>query len=73
MRTRILERLKSWAVWTALASQVLAVLVLLEIINPTQSETINNVIVAVLQLLVIMGVLNNPSRLATFDCPCIIY
>lgn len=61
MRTRILERLKSWAVWTALASQVLAILVLLEIINPTQSETINNVIVAVLQLLVIMGVLNNPT------------
>lgn len=61
MRTRILERLKSWAVWTALASQVLAILVLLEIINPTQSETINDVIVAVLQLLVIMGVLNNPT------------
>jgi uncharacterized membrane protein len=61
MRTRILERLKSWAVWTALASQVLAILVLLEIINPTQSETINNVVVAVLQLLVIMGVLNNPT------------
>lgn len=61
MRTRILERLKSWAVWTALASQVLVILVLLEIINPTQSETINNVIVAVLQLLVIMGVLNNPT------------
>ena len=61
MRTRILERLKSWAVWTALASQVLAILVLLEIINPTQSETINSVIVAVLQLLVIMGVLNNPT------------
>ena len=61
MRTRILERLKSWAVWTALASQVLAILVLLEIINPTQSETINSVIVAVLQLLVIMGVLTNPT------------
>lgn len=54
------NRWKSPVVWGAVLSQVLAILIALEVINPTQSQVINDVIVAVLQLLVTFGILNNP-------------
>lgn len=54
------NRFKSPVVWAAVIAQVLSILVLMEVINPTQSETINGVVVAVLQLLATFGVLNNP-------------
>lgn len=54
------NRFKSPVVWGAVIAQVLSILVLMEVINPTQSETINGVVVAVLQLLTTFGILNNP-------------
>jgi len=55
------NRFKSPVVWGAVLAQILSILVLLEVINPTQSETINGVIVAVLQALVAFGALNDPT------------
>ena len=54
------NRFKSPVVWAAVAAQILSILVLLDVIAPTQSETINAVVTAVLQMLVAFGVLNNP-------------
>ena len=59
-------RLKSKVVWGTLAAQILSILVLLEVVTPTQSEVINQVVGAVLQLLVVYGVLNNPTSSTTF-------
>jgi uncharacterized membrane protein len=54
------NRFKSPVLWASLVAQILAILVLLDVIVPTQSETINAVVAAVLQMLVAFGVLNNP-------------
>jgi uncharacterized membrane protein len=54
------NRFKSPVVWAAVVAQILSILVLLDVIAPTQSETINAVVTAVLQMLVAFGVLNNP-------------
>ena len=54
------NRFKSPVVWAALIAQILSILVLLDVVSPTQSETINQVVAAVLQMLVAFGVLNNP-------------
>lgn len=68
MKGDIMEqnRFKSPVVWSAVIAQVLSILVLMEVINPTQSETINGVVVSVLQLLVAFGVLNNPRDAGNF-------
>lgn len=60
------NRFHSPVLWTSLAGQVLSILVLLEVFVPTQSEAINNVIAAVLQMLVAFGVLNNPENRNNF-------
>jgi len=54
------NRFKSPVVWAAVVAQILSILVLIEVINPSQSEVINGVVVAVLQLLATFGILNNP-------------
>jgi uncharacterized membrane protein len=60
------NRLKSPVFWAALAAQVVSILVLLEVINPTQSETVNGIITAVLQAAIAFGLLNNPTSKSTF-------
>ena len=57
----IQNRFKSPVVWASIVVQILSVLVLLDVITPTLSETVNTVIASVLQLLVVLGVLNNPT------------
>ena len=59
-------RLKSKVVWGTLAAQILSILVLLEVLTPTQSEVINQVIGSLLQMAVVYGVLNNPTSSTTF-------
>ena len=54
------NRLKSPVVWAAVIAQILTILIVLDVINVAQQETINQVVAAVLQLLVAFGVLNNP-------------
>ena len=60
------NRFKSPVVWAAVVAQILSILVLLDVIAPTQSETINQVVAAVLQMLVAFGVLNNPENKTGF-------
>lgn len=60
------NRIKSPVLWSALVAQILSILVLLDVIAPTQSETINAVVAAVLQMLVAFGVLNNPENKTGF-------
>ena len=60
------NRLKSKVVWATLAAQILSILVLLEVLTPTQSEVINQVIGSLLQMAVVYGVLNNPTSSTAF-------
>ena len=60
------NRIKSPVLWAALVAQILSILVLLDVVAPTQSETINQVVAAVLQMLVAFGVLNNPENKTGF-------
>jgi uncharacterized membrane protein len=55
------NRFKSKVLWAAVAAQILSLLVVLGVIDTGLSETINTVVVSVLQLLVSFGVLNNPT------------
>jgi uncharacterized membrane protein len=55
------ERWRSTVLWGALASQIMSILVLVGVIDITQSETINTVIGLSFQILTTIGVLNNPS------------
>ena len=60
------NRLKSHVVWAALVAQVLAILLALGLIDAGQSEAFNAVASSVLQLLVLFGVLNNPTDKVNF-------
>ena len=60
------NRIKSPVLWAALVAQILSILVLLDVVAPTQSETINQVVASVLQMLVAFGVLNNPENKTGF-------
>ncbi|NLI21744.1 MAG: holin [Clostridiales bacterium] len=55
------NRLKSPVVWAALAAQALTILVTLGAIDTGLSDAINAALAGVLQLLVMVGVLNNPT------------
>ena len=55
------NRFKSPVVWAAVVAQILTVLIVLDVINVAQQETINQVVAAVLQLLIAFGVVNNPT------------
>jgi len=47
--------------WTAVCAQVVALLVAFGVIDVGQGEKAREVVVAVMQLLVMFGVLNNPT------------
>ena len=55
------SRLKSPLVWTSLAAQALSVLVLLGVFDTGVSDAVNDLVAGLLQLLVVLGVLNNPK------------
>lgn len=58
---KVQSRWKSVYVWTALATQILSILVLTGAIEVSQSDVVTQVVAMVLQIGVIVGVLNNPS------------
>jgi uncharacterized membrane protein len=60
------NRFKSPVVWASIVAQVLSILVLTGVIVPTLSDTINTVVGSVLQMLVVLGVLNNPENSSSF-------
>ena len=55
------NRLQSPVVWAAIAAQGLAILVSLGAVDTGLSDTLNALVVSVLQVLVAVGVLNNPT------------
>ena len=56
------NRFRSPVLWASVAAQILSILVLVGVIDTGLSETINNVVCAVLQLLATFGILNNPTN-----------
>ena len=60
------NRFLSPVVWGAITAQALTILVTAGVIDTGLSEGIKNVIAGILQLLVLAGVLNNPTSGESF-------
>ena len=60
------QRLKSWVFWSSVAAQILSILVMTGTISTEISQVVDGVVVAVLQLFVVFGVLNNPTDSTSF-------
>ena len=56
------NRWRSPVLWAAIVAQVLSILLMVGAIDTGLSETINTVTGGVLQLLVLVGVMNNPEN-----------
>lgn len=56
-----MERLKSKIVWVAALAQVIVILQLTGVLTISEIEIVNGVATAVIQMLVLFGVLNNPT------------
>ena len=57
----IKERLKSPVTLAAIVGQIVTILLMVGAINTGAGDTVNNVAAGFIQLLVLFGVLNNPS------------
>lgn len=55
------NRLKSKVLWVSIATQIVAMLLALDIIDIGVSELLNNLIITVCELFVTFGILNNPT------------
>jgi uncharacterized membrane protein len=57
------NRFKSWALWTAVAAQVIAILQLTGVFEKIGLDAgmIGDVVAGILQILVFFGILNNPT------------
>ncbi len=55
------KRIQSPVVWASLAAQALSVLVMLGVLDTGISDAVNDLVAGLLQLLVVLGVLNNPT------------
>ena len=60
------NRLQSPVVWAAIAAQVLSLLVTLGVIDTGLSSAVNGVLISIMEVLVAVGVLNNPTDGAAF-------
>lgn len=60
------NRWKSPVVWAAVIAQILSILIIMDVINVAQQEAINQIVAAVLQLLVAFGILNSPTSANRF-------
>ena len=60
------NRFRSWVTWTAVCAQVVALLVAFGVVEIGQGEAVREVVALVLQLLVVFGVLNNPTDRSAF-------
>ena len=62
---KLLETQSRWrspVAWGAIIGQLLAIALAMNIIPPALGEQANNIAAMVLQLLVLIGVLNNPTN-----------
>ncbi len=57
----IQNRFKSKVLWLSIATQILAILIALEVIDIQTSNIIKTIIVSVCELFVTFGILNNPT------------
>lgn len=55
------ERIKSLPMWTAVLAQIVIILQLSGLVEISQIELINGIATAVLQMLVLFGILNSPT------------
>lgn len=60
------NRLKSPVVWAAVVAQVLSILVLVGVIGEAMADAARMVFAGLLEILVLFGVLNNPTDGAGF-------
>ena len=60
------NRLKSPVFWSSLASQVLSILVLTDVIGAEWSAPITGIVTAVLEAFTVFGLLNNPTDKGSF-------
>ena len=54
------NRFRSPVLWASVVAQILSLLVVIGVIDTGLSEAIEGVLIAVLELLVAFGILNNP-------------
>lgn len=54
------NRFRSPVLWASVVAQILSLLVVIGVIDTGLSEAIDGVLIAVLELLVAFGILNNP-------------
>ena len=59
------NRFKSPVLWSSLASQILAMLIVLGVIDTGMSEAIKALVVALLEILGLFGIVNNPTSKTT--------
>ena len=55
------NRFKSPVLWSTLATQVLAILLLIGVIDIGQSTAVEGIIVGILEILTTIGILNDPT------------
>lgn len=60
------DRLKSKVVWMAILAQVVIVMQVTGILPTSDIEVVNVVVTAIIQVLVLIGVLNNPTNSEKF-------
>ena len=60
------NRMRSPVVWAAVVAQIVSILLMTGAIGEPLGQTINQVVAGVLQLLVLFGVLNNPTDQGSF-------
>lgn len=61
-----MKRFLSPVTIAAVCAQILSILVILEVITPSESESINTAIVALLEVFKTFAVLNNPTDTKNF-------
>jgi len=61
-----MNRLTSKALWVAVIAQLMVILQVTGALEISQIELVNTVVMAILQVLVLFGVLNNPTDKSNF-------
>lgn len=56
------NRLKSPVFWTAMAAQILSILVYTGVLMQETSNAIQGIVVSICEMLVIFGIFNNPTN-----------
>ena len=60
------NRFKSPVLWSTLVAQLLSILLAIGVIDIGQSSIVNTIAAAILEILTIFGILNNPTSKDSF-------